>query len=60
MSNTIKISLKNKKTIRVINMRIVCRKKQIEISCFFDKIIEIFTMFGAHLNTTIINTKKKK
>jgi len=38
---------KNENLIPVDNRPVACQKKQIGISCFYDKIIEFFTMFGA-------------
>ena len=41
------ISDRNENLIRANNLQVACQKKQFEICCFYDKIIEFFTMFGA-------------
>tara|TARA_R110001583_G_scaffold73390_3_gene204333 strand:- start:39226 stop:39411 length:186 start_codon:yes stop_codon:yes gene_type:complete len=59
VSKTVSVSDKNQNLIRANNIRVVCQKKQFEISCFYDKIIEFFTMFAALQKIPTTNIKKK-
>ena len=54
------LSDENENLIRAINIRVMCQKKQFEISCFYDKIIDFFTMFAALQKLSTTNTKNKK